>query len=109
MGPDKGQSRQDLRTTFSATAPQALFLLNGPLIRGWLEPADGNLVQRLSTAEKLETVAGQLYLALLSRPPTSGELENLVVFLQQFDSERQAGIAQATRAILCSAEFRFNH
>ena len=94
---------------FSATASQALFLENSELISGWLKPADGNLVQRLSNAEKLETVAGQLYLALLSRPPTSGELENLVVFLQQFDSERQAGIAQATRAILCSAEFRFNH
>ncbi|MFP6649046.1 MAG: DUF1549 domain-containing protein [Pirellulaceae bacterium] len=94
---------------FSATASQALFLENSELISAWLTPADGNLVERLSDTEKLETVAGHLYLALLSRPPTSGEQENIVVFLQQFDSERQAGIAQATRAILCSAEFRFNH
>ena len=94
---------------FSATASQALFLENSELISTWLTPSDGNLVERLSGTEKLETVAGQLYLALLSRPPTSGEQENVVVFLQQFDSERQAGIAQATRAILCSAEFRFNH
>ena len=94
---------------FSATASQALFLENSELISTWLTPSDGNLVERLSGTEKLETVAGQLYLALLSRPPTSGEQKNVVVFLQQFDSERQAGIAQATRAILCSAEFRFNH
>ena len=94
---------------FSATASQALFLENSELISAWLTPADGNLVERLSDTEKLETVAGQLYLALLSRPPTSGEQKNIVVFLQQFGSERQAGIAQVTRAILCSAEFRFNH
>ena len=95
--------------SFSATASQALFLENSELISAWLTPADGNLVERLSDTEKLETVAGHLYLALLSRPPTSGEQKNIVVFLQQFGSERQAGIAQVTRAILCSAEFRFNH
>jgi hypothetical protein len=94
---------------FSATASQALFLENGELISNWLEPGAGNLVERLGEVEKLGSVAQQLYLALLSRTPSSGELENLVVFLGQFDSERQTGIAQATRAILCSAEFRFNH
>ncbi|MFP6649058.1 MAG: DUF1549 domain-containing protein, partial [Pirellulaceae bacterium] len=94
---------------FSATASQALFLENGELISNWLKPGAGNLVERLGEVEKLELVAQELYLALLSRPPSSGEMENLVVFLGQFGSERQTGIAQATRAILCSAEFRFNH
>lgn len=94
---------------FSATASQALFLENGELISNWLKPGAGNLAGRLGEVEKLELVARELYLALLSRPPSSGEMENLVVFLGQFGSERQTGIAQATRAILCSAEFRFNH
>ena len=94
---------------FSATASQALFLENSKLISRWLEPRGGNLVEQLKDIEDLESVARQLYLALLSRPPNSGELKNLVDFLTQFDLERQAGIAQATRAILSSAEFRFNH
>ena len=94
---------------FSATASQALFLENGELITDWLKPANSNLLDRLKDVEELELVAQQLYFSLLSRPPTSGESASLVSFLEQFGPQRIAGITQATRAILCSAEFRFNH
>ena len=94
---------------FSATAGQALFLENGELVTEWLAVTDGNLLDRLLKTPDPETAARELYLALLSRRPTAAELENLVVFLGQFGADKVASMTQATRAILCSAEFRFNH
>jgi len=94
---------------FSATASQALFLENGELITEWLTPSNGNLLERLLQTGDAEAATRELYLTVLSRPPTDEELEQLVAFLGAYDDDQMTGMTEATRAILCSAEFRFNH
>ena len=45
--PCSGSSRARL-PTFQATVHQALFLANGGLLAGWLNPAGNNLTERLT-------------------------------------------------------------
>lgn len=94
---------------FDATAKQALFLLNGALIGEWLQPADGNLIARLQTIEEPSSMAEELYLSLLTRLPTEPEATAFTEFMNACGDDRKSGLQQATRSILCSAEFRFNH
>jgi len=96
------------KTTFSATAPQALFLLNGPLIRGWLEPADGNLGDRLNKLDTACKVAEELYISVLSRRPSQEERKEIAAFLES-GSDRGELLRELGWALLISAEFRFNH
>ena len=50
-----------------ASVHQALFVSNGPTIRGWL----GTLTNRLQAVNNPRAVADELYLAVLTRPPTA--------------------------------------
>jgi hypothetical protein len=94
---------------FDATAKQALFLLNGPLIAEWLQPADGNLLSRLEKLEATPALAEELYVSVLARLPTDAEIATIETFLGSFGEDRKSGLQELVRTILCSAEFRFNH
>ena len=95
--------------TFGPTVEQALFLENDELISSWLAPVSGNLIDRLNKASSTDDAIDQLYLAVLSHLPCTEKRQLLAEFLDSFADNRLIGFAQATRAILCSAEFRFNH
>ena len=101
-------SRIDEPGEFNATANQALFLGNAPLISTWLLPADNNLTARLVAEPDSDKLANELYLCVLSRLPSPEETEQVTRFLGEF-SERTTTIQELVRALLCSAEFRFNH
>ena len=101
-------SRIDQPGEFNATANQALFLGNAPLISAWLLPADGNLTARLAAETDSDKLAKELYLCVLSRLPSPAETEQVVRFLGEFP-ERTTTVQELVRALLCSAEFRFNH
>ena len=96
------------RTSFSATAPQALFLINGPLVRKWLTPNSTNLTGRLSKLDDSSAVAEELYIAVLNRQPNDLEKKEVADFLAS-TSDRSEAIVELTRVLLLAAEFRFNH
>ena len=101
-------SRIDQPGQFNATANQALFLGNAPLISTWLKPTGNNLTARLIAEPETDKLAKELYLCVLSRLPTPEETELVARFLGDFP-ERTTTIQELVRALLCSAEFRFNH
>jgi hypothetical protein len=94
---------------FQATLDQALFLRNGPLLRGWLQPRPGNLADRLGRLHDPAAVAGELYLGVLTRPPTVEEAGEVAEYLKGRTADRTAALGELAWALLASAEFRFNH
>ncbi|WP_145228600.1 DUF1549 domain-containing protein [Gimesia algae] len=94
---------------FDASANQALFLLNGPLIQSWLVPGGNNLTARLKKLESDTEVAKELYLAVFSRFPEESETNQVVEFLKASQLETHQGIPELVWAALASDEFRFNH
>ena len=101
-----GQGGQ--KTGFDATAKQALFLINGPLVQSWLEPAGGSLTERLLQIKADHELASELYLAVLGRQPDAVEAEEVSVLLREAE-DRTLAVKDLTWALLASAEFRFNH
>ena len=101
-----GQNGQT--TSFGATANQALFLMNGPLIDGWLLPGTNNLTDRLKKLTEPTALADELYLSVLCRKPTAEEVAEVTDYFQTV-GDRDAGIQEFVWALLSSAEFRFNH
>lgn len=94
---------------FDATANQALFVLNGPVIGKWLQPKDGNLISRLLACEGSKQVADELFLTVFSRRPSDAEYAALNALTSGPEEHRTVALIQAVRSTLCSAEFRFNH
>ena len=95
-------------TSFSATAPQALFLVNGALVRGWLKPTETNLTGRLSRLDDPAAIAEEIYIGVLNRPPSESERKEVSEYLAA-GPDRTEAILELTWALLLSAEFRFNH
>lgn len=96
------------QTGFESNAEQALFLINGPLVQGWLTPQAGNLTGRLMKFENPHEFADELYITVLSRPPTEEESREIADYLATVDSPAAAA-PEIVWALLSSAEFRFNH
>lgn len=96
-------------TEFAPSVKAALFLMNDAVVLGWLQPRDGNLVERLSAIPAPERVADELYLALLSRTPESEEVAEVVETLAKHADQRPAAIGRLAWALLSSTEFGINH
>jgi hypothetical protein len=101
-----GQNGQT--TSFGATANQALFLMNDPLVERWLLPANNNLTDRLQKLTEPTALADELYLSVLCRKPTAAEIAEVTDYFQTV-GDRNAGIQEFVWALLSSSEFRFNH
>ncbi len=94
--------------SFDARAEQALFLGNGPTLKGWLAPAGLNLTVRLARAATPEALAEELYLSVYTRRPAAEETKLVTEFLAARSDKPQA-LQDLVWALLASAEFRFNH
>ncbi len=94
---------------FQATMNQALFVSNDPLVRNWLAPRAGNLLDRLGKLTKDEEIADELYLSILTRPPTADERREVADYLKDRPADRPGALKDLAWALLASAEFRFNH
>jgi hypothetical protein len=97
---------------FSPTVASALFVLNEPTILGWLEPREGNLVNRLAKVEDADKVAEDLYLGILTRVPTAEEKADIAAYLSKHGSDektRAAAIGELAWSLLASTEFAVNH
>ena len=94
---------------FNPAMGHALFLMNEPLILGWLESHPGNLLQRITQHQEPGPIADELYLSVLSRRPTKQEIQETAEYLQRFPTQRTRALRNLAWALLASAEFRSNH
>jgi hypothetical protein len=94
---------------FEPTLDQALFIDNGQLLRGWLAPRPGNLVDRILGLKEAHAVAEELYLSVLTRRPTPEEERETDAYLRHRSTNRAAALGELAWALIASAEFRFNH
>jgi hypothetical protein len=95
--------------TFNATVQQALFLANGGLLAGWLNPGGNNLTERLAKLEQPAAVADELYLSVLTRRPTAAEAASVAAYWEAGKADRPAAVREMVWSLVTSAEFRFNH
>jgi len=93
---------------FQATLNQALYLGNASQVAGELNPNGENLAARLMAAEDA-AAAGELCLAVFSRPASEDEQADIAAFLAEQPDSRQQAVAELIWAMLSSTEFRFNH
>src|SRR5579884_1613272 len=93
--------------TFDPRLEQALFLSNGPLVRAWLAPRPGNLVDRLGRLDG-DALSDELYLSVFTRLPTAEERKDVADYLKA-RADRTEALKEVVGALLASAEFRFNH
>ncbi len=104
-GAAAGQPQGD----FFSTADQALFTANGGSVNGWVAPAADNVTERVFTQTDLRRAAEELYLAILTRMPTEGEVAEVSNYLSSRAADRNVAAQELVWAVLNSAEFRFNH
>jgi hypothetical protein len=101
-----GQPQND----FFATADQVLYFENAGNIRAWAGVGGGNLGERLSKLTDARAFAEELYLSVLTRLPAAEEVNDIATLLAaRPPDQRNAVIADAVWALLCSTEFRFRH
>lgn len=86
----------------------ALFVLNDPAVLALLEPARGSLVERAGALPDAKAVE-EVYLSVLSRPPTAEEQADALAFLKQDAAGRGKALGQLAWALLASTEFTINH
>jgi hypothetical protein len=94
---------------FDARLEQALFLANGPTVRGWLSPRPGNLTDRLMKLTSADAIADELYRSVFTRSPSAEERKDAADFLAPRAADRAVALQDMAWALLASAEFRFNH
>ncbi len=94
---------------FNPTVEAALFLSNDELVLSWLQPRDGNLVDRLSKTDSADQIADELYLSVLTRMPTDEERTEVVEYLSQRSDRKSQAISNLAWALIASTEFCVNH
>ncbi|MBY0524269.1 MAG: DUF1549 and DUF1553 domain-containing protein [Gemmataceae bacterium] len=94
---------------FQATLDQALFVANGKILRAWLSPRAGSLLDRVAKLKEADEIAEELYLGTLTRRPTDEEKREIGDYLKKRPEDRAAVLLDMAWALLASAEFRFNH
>lgn len=98
------------QTDFFATSDQALYFENAGALRSWTRPGGGNLAERLVAIDDPAGLTHELYLAVLSRPPSAEETAGITqLFAARPDDQKPAALSDALWALLTSAEFRFKH
>ena len=100
---------RDSGETFEANAGQALFLTYNPLVQKQLEPRGGTFVDALSQQTDDSELVRTLFVTVLSRSPSDDELAQAAEYLSGDNSSRGTRCGELIWALLCSAEFRFNH
>lgn len=87
----------------------ALFLANSDMVHGWLQPAEGNLVDRVSRIDDDGRAVDELYVHILGRRPTEAESTDMTAYLADHGDERPAAVSRVAWALLASTEFALDH
>ncbi|MDP6443063.1 MAG: DUF1553 domain-containing protein [Pirellulaceae bacterium] len=93
---------------FQASLPQALFFANSETIVSWVEPAAGNLTERLAAIDDVAKTTEDAYLQVLSRLPGADERTAAEEYLNAA-VDRRAAVRELVWSLVAAAEFRFNH
>ncbi|MEZ6131633.1 MAG: DUF1549 domain-containing protein [Planctomycetaceae bacterium] len=104
-GAAAGQPQGD----FFSTADQALFVANGGSINSWVGPSGDNVTDRVIRQTDSRIAAEEIYLSILTRPPTEDEVSEVTAYLADRTADRSVAVQELVWAVLNSAEFRFNH
>jgi hypothetical protein len=91
-------------TEYQAGIPQALRLMNGPLLNNF-----PMLLPLLRSGKSPRQVIEDLYLATLSRPPTTSELARLTAHVRRQRTQPRQAYADVLWALINSSEFAMNH
>jgi hypothetical protein len=100
-----GQPQAD----FFATVDQALFFANADNVQGWLNPGGNNLGARLNKEQDVRKMAEELYISILTRPPSVEEIDEVEHYLEVRQNAKPEAIKEMAWALLTSVEFRFSH
>ena len=106
------RSSIDQRTDYQAGIPQALTLMNGPMIASATADAPKGILRSLSAPFfDDETRIEKLFVATLSRKPTAEEQERYAKFLgdQPAGKKKSDTLGDVLWVLLNSAEFTMNH
>lgn len=94
---------------FAPSVKAALFVLNDATVLAWLKPAGGNLAERLVKQTDAAALADELYVSVLSRPPTVEEKKEVADYLAKRADQLEKGIGNLIWSLLASNEFGINH
>jgi len=106
-----GGNEEDEPTLFSGTIPQALMMMNGPLVQSAISADKDSYLGKLLWSDAINTDTDRiryLYLAALGRTPTSRELKASQAMLRGYRDKVDA-YQDIYWALLNSNEFVFNH
>jgi hypothetical protein len=106
-----GGNDEDEPSLFSGTIPQALMMMNGPLVEAAISADKGSYLSKVLWSDTLKSDADRirhLYLAALSRNPSRRELTAAQSMLQSY-RDKQAAYQDLYWALLNSNEFIFIH
>jgi Protein of unknown function (DUF1553)/Protein of unknown function (DUF1549) len=104
-----GTDENDEANTFNGTIPQALLMMNGPLVQKAISAEKGSfLYSVLDSDSSDERKITRLYLATLSRHPRGHE-ESAAANLLESDHDKLSGFQDLFWALLNSNEFIINH
>jgi len=87
---------------------QALHVLAGATYVDRLSQPNSRLAKLLQSGAKDEEILNEFYLAALSRPPATDEVQELKTILAQ-RGDREAGLREFVWALISSREFAENH
>jgi hypothetical protein len=93
----------------SPAVKAALFLMNDDNVLGLLKPDGENLAARLEKLADAGQLAEELYVAVLSRQPSSEEQQVVADFLAARAERREKAIGSLIWGLLASNEFCANH
>jgi hypothetical protein len=96
---------------FQPTVDQALYLRNSVKLLPLLKDEPGTLLAKLIEMDDAQTVADELYLAILARRPTPAETAQVAELIadKQASAQRREPLQALQWGLLLSAEFRLNH
>jgi hypothetical protein len=104
-----GTDENDEANTFNGTIPQALLMMNGPLVQKAIGAEKGSFLCSVLESDTMEDKKIQrLYLATLSRHPHGNE-ESAAESLLESDRDKLTGFQDLFWALLNSNEFIINH
>ncbi len=93
---------------FTPSLKAALFRLHDDAVLGLLKPAPANLVDRAAKLPDADAT-DELYLAILSRKPSTDERAAIAKVLAKHPDTRAEAIGRVAWALLASMEFGVNH
>ncbi|MEL7497109.1 MAG: DUF1549 domain-containing protein [Planctomycetota bacterium] len=106
FGTDEGQES----TSFNGTIPQVLMMFNGEMIKEAISTEQGTLINRLATSGKsYNKCVDHLFLAGLTRKPTSQEKRLAANFLSARGNDAREALRDVWWVVLNTNEFIFNH